>query len=260
MPKARAQTITAIHDQICTATLQWSSDWQRYGLATYVTRHGVAHLLVRGRTADAEQCLLELHFMAAFANSHETIVEPLMAWRLVGLDRARKGYVIAMQGLPALGVEAELLNAWRGWSLLRAAGLYSAAFPLAEWTLERRQLVLGAAHASTLESLSYLALLHKDQGRNDAAEPLYHRSLEASEQVSCADNPSTRKLLNQLAYLYYLEDRYAEAEPLFLRALDGQQRALGAEHSGTLSTLNDLSLLYKAQERYDEAESIICGC
>ena len=97
MPKARRQTITAIQEQLCTATLEWSPEWEDHGLGAYVIRHGVAHLLGQGRSDAAEARMLDFFFMAAFADSHETVVEPLMAWRLLGLDRAREGFERVVQ-------------------------------------------------------------------------------------------------------------------------------------------------------------------
>ena len=84
MSQARSQTITAIQDQLCTATLEWSPEWEDHGLGAYVTRHGVAHLLGQGRRDAAEARMLDFFFMAAFADSHQTVIEPLTAWRLWG--------------------------------------------------------------------------------------------------------------------------------------------------------------------------------
>ena len=100
MPKVRTATTVAIADELCTATLEWSLETSPPALGGYLTKHGVAHLLSQGRRLDAEKRMLDLPFMAFFARSYETVIEPLMAWRLVGVDRARQQFVDAAAALP----------------------------------------------------------------------------------------------------------------------------------------------------------------
>ena len=88
MPRIRPTTTTAAHNRFGDATLAWTRANEQGALHAYTTKHGVAHLLWTGRKDDAEQRMLDLHFMAAFADAWETMVEPLAAWRLEAISRS----------------------------------------------------------------------------------------------------------------------------------------------------------------------------
>ena len=84
MAQVRQTTVAAAHAKLGDATLAWTADEQESALTVYVVKHGVAHLLWSERNDQAEARMLDLHFMAAFADSWPTVVQSLGAWRAVG--------------------------------------------------------------------------------------------------------------------------------------------------------------------------------
>jgi hypothetical protein len=92
MTRLRPTTLARLHRDLGDRTVAWAPVDQPTTLDAYLVRHGVAHLFALGRRDEAEARLLDLPYMAAFAKAYDTFVEPLKAWRAVGLDRARVGY------------------------------------------------------------------------------------------------------------------------------------------------------------------------
>ena len=86
MPKFRNQTTEKIIELLCQVTLEWGPTTKMFSLNTYVLKYGVSHLLARGRDKEAENRMLNLHFMVGYTKSHDTVVVPLMAWRYLGLE------------------------------------------------------------------------------------------------------------------------------------------------------------------------------
>ncbi len=84
MPKIRKKTIDVLERHITDRILSWTHRSKKNSLNKYVLKNGVAHLLAQGRMSDAENRILDLHFMSGFINSWEVIIEPLTAWRLLG--------------------------------------------------------------------------------------------------------------------------------------------------------------------------------
>ena len=102
MPRLRPTTIARLHNRFGDTALAWTPDAGQDSLRDYIEQHGVAHLLTDDRRDDAEQRMLDLHFMAAFADAWPTVVEPLAAWRTVGLESARDGFARLAAELPAV--------------------------------------------------------------------------------------------------------------------------------------------------------------
>ena len=135
-------------------------------------------------------------------------------------------------------------------------GEYAAA----ELHLERarllRQRELGEEHTDTLASMNNLAILYRDQGRNDEAEPLQVRTLQIQKRVLGEEHQETLRSMINVAILYWRQGRYDDAEPLYLKTLEIQKRVLGEAHPDTLNAMNNLALLYDSQGRYDNAEPL----
>ncbi len=119
--------------------------------------------------------------------------------------------------------------------------------------LQLREMVLGAEHVDTADSLTNLAALHKSQGKNELAEPLYMRALEILEKVLGIDHPDIIAPLNNLAVMYKDQDKYEQAEPLYLKALKIKEKVLGAQHPDTAPSLLNLAHLFWLQGKYEEA-------
>ena len=163
MPRLRQPTRDGLSDAFCQATMAWRPEAPEGALKAYLERHGVAHLLGRGRKDDAEARMLTIAFMAAYADAWETVVEPLTAWRMIGLERCEAGYLRIAQGLdPEETPEPTTLNATDTLSsFLGDAGLYHAAAPFAERVLKARERTLGEEPPATLASLNNLASLYE---------------------------------------------------------------------------------------------------
>jgi tetratricopeptide (TPR) repeat protein len=120
--------------------------------------------------------------------------------------------------------------------------------------LQLREIVLGAEHSDTANSLTNLAALHKSQGKYEQAEPLYLRALEILEKVLGTEHPDTIPPMNNLAIMYKDQDKYEQAEPLYLRALEVKEKVLGAKHPDTAPSLLNLAYLFWLQGKYEDAE------
>ncbi|MGG6295455.1 tetratricopeptide repeat protein [Leptolyngbya sp. AN02str] len=153
-------------------------------------------------------------------------------------------------------VLAEVRQLNRQVVVLKQAGRYADAIPLAERLLSIYEQVLGGNHPDVTTSLNDLALLYQDQGNYIQAEPLFQRSLTIREQALGADHPHVASSLNNLASLYQYQGNYAQAEPLYRRALSIWEQVLGADHPHVAFGLNNLASLYIEQGNYTQAEPL----
>ena len=215
MAQVRQTTVAAAHAKLGDATLAWTADEQESALKDYVVKHGVAHLLWSERNDQAEARMLDLHFMAAFADSWPTVVEPLAAWRIVGLERAREGFAEVANELPAVekGTEALADVCDEVSSFLRIAGLYDAALPLASWSLNIFERTFGVEHANTIIAVHNLALLFEHLGRYDRAESLAVKCLEIRRRTLATEHPSTLSSLALLGFIYESQGHMTSQNP-----------------------------------------------
>ena len=125
MATTRGSSIAVRHGTLADAALRWTPD-ARDATTAYALKWGAAHLLALGRREEAEGRLLDVGFFAAMLNAFPTFVLPLKHWRVLGLERARAGYVRTAEGLganafvtPVSGIPEGL--AWVGgwWSRLQ---------------------------------------------------------------------------------------------------------------------------------------------
>jgi tetratricopeptide (TPR) repeat protein len=100
--------------------------------------------------------------------------------------------------------------------------------------LQGYEKALGAEHTSTLDAVTCLGILYRDQGKLAEAEEMYMRALQGHENALGAETVATyRPALNTVAnlgYLYRDQAKLAEAEFMFSRALVGFQTTLGPSH------------------------------
>ena len=146
MPRIRVTTASDLHDQLGDSTLSWMPSDCPNALDHYTSKYGMTHLLWTNRKGDAENRMLDLPFMAAFAAAWPTVVEPLAAWRLLGLDRAHEGYgqVAAMLPSPDATMEGESHSVQAVAEFLSSAGIYPPGMKLvASWFSQRRGLAIG---------------------------------------------------------------------------------------------------------------------
>ena len=256
MSQIRSHHLNTLHQFFASETLAWSprGPGRSNALVRYIEQHGIAHLLYLEQPTQAEQRMLDCNFMAAYIQTWRTFVEPWTAWRVIGVEKARSGFLELTKSLQNSPVEDDAVSTIS--RFLADVGLYQSGTIFAEWLLERRENTLGMEHLETLNSVGNLALLYESQGRYAEAETLYLRDLEASERTLGMEHPDTLSAVDSLAGLYESQGRYAEAEMLYLRALEASERILGVEHPDTLVSVGNLALLYDSQERYAEAEPL----
>jgi tetratricopeptide (TPR) repeat protein len=228
------------------AALEWTPEMPMGACRAYLEKHGIAHLVTSGRLGPAEDRMLDLPFMSAFVTAWDTAVQPLAAWRIVGLDEARRGYETLCDALPppteATTDTAD--SARQLTSFLKQAGLYAAGIAIAEWTRHAREHLLGADHPETFSAYGQLGELHEALGRHDDAEPLYEYALEGLERRCGPAHPETLRSLNGLAMVHESRGRYASAERLFARALEVRSQVLGDLHPETIVSMNNLACLH----------------
>jgi hypothetical protein len=83
-------------------------------------------------------------------------------------------------------------------------------------------------------TLSVLADICRDQGKQDEAEGLYGRSLTALEREFGADHPDVTIPLLGWGRLHMARGNHAAADPLLQRVLTIRERVLGVDHPETV--------------------------
>lgn len=155
MPRLRQPTRHGLSDAFCQATMAWTPEAPEGALKAYLERHGVAHLLGRGRKDDAEARMLTIAFMAACLDTFTDWLEPARYWRVVGFDKADSGYTETIEGWSERAERAETSDpeAQRGMDtqtrervvqterisrFLKDAGRPVPAFVMQRWAYEER--------------------------------------------------------------------------------------------------------------------------
>ncbi len=232
MPRARSHTIDGFHDAYGEATLAWTPEHGDSSLGRYLVKHGVAHLLWTGRKDDAEEHMLDLHFMAEFADAWETLVEPLGAWRVVGLDRARAGYERVGQelGPPQQGDEPLAQAAGSVSNSLECFGLLQEASNLATWSMHVLERILGEEHPDVATSYGNIASVHDSLGDYPLALQFYEKSLAIRLKVLSEEHPDVASSYGNIGIVHYSLGDYPLALESYEKGLAIQLKVLGEEH------------------------------
>jgi tetratricopeptide (TPR) repeat protein len=160
------------------------------------------------------------------------------------------GRILLPQGIEQLqaGVLQEL-GAYRHYVL----GASSQARPLFESALALRERTLGSEHRSTCVSMSYLAILLKDQGDFTAARALFDRVLTITEKMQGSEDPDTAAALNNLGSLLHAQGDLAGARPYYERALVIYEKVRGPQHLDTSMSLNNVGGLLLTMGEFADA-------
>ncbi len=94
-------------------------------------------------------------------------------------------------------------------------GVYVEAEIFFKKALDLNRSFFGEEHLEVASSLNNLAVLYKDQGRNDEAELFCREALEMSKKLLGDEHPFVAECLNNLAELYGSQGRYDEVESLW---------------------------------------------
>ena len=103
-------------------------------------------------------------------------------------------------------------------------GRYASAYREVSEAYNINRKVLGELVTTTLNSLSLLALVLRDQGKYEAAEEMNRRALEGREKVLGIEHPFTLSGVNNLASVLRDQGKYRAAEEMNRRALEGSLR------------------------------------
>ncbi len=290
MPRFSPQTTLDAHRALGRTCVTWTPDAPPSSAKAYVERRGIAHLLLVKEHEAARTRMADIPFMAAFAEAWDTVVQPLAAWRTVGLesveaallvnagDRSRTDWydtaamtTVAdfLEGAGCLGAahtlavqveratpidEPEALVR----AMLRVAALEEqSGLPGGRESLTRALAfaddVLGADHPATGLAVTYAAQAALRDEDLDAAESLILRDLAATTSAYGADDLQTATVRSHLAALYRRQGRMDEALVLADAVLEAREQALGAEHPSTLVAVNNLALLYRGEDERERA-------
>lgn len=217
MPRLRQSTVQRLHETFSAVTLVWRPDDGAGSLADYAVKQGVFHLLAMDETDAAETRMLDVHYMAAFANAWPTVVEPLGAWRVVGTQVMLEGIATQAESMPQV-YRTELSRVCR---MIREASLHGTAHGIAA---HASLATIGAASKDIAFTISsgreYGEALLMGGRLDDARDVLSHRlSLQkASEPDSML---AMAKTLNELAVLEFKSGNLPSAKLLMTEAISG---------------------------------------
>ena len=199
--------------------------------------------------------MLDLYFMAAFADAWPTVVEPLSAWRVLGLKRAEEGYTRAADQSLLLSVPDAQVAANVG-EFLQKAGLYEAATCL---TLKARDLLnelIGPHDRRTLmTSASYIGLL-SDRGMYREAIGPAREHLKQMQKTLRFDDIEIATGMGMLAILLGRVGECEEAEDFYRIDLEFCKKHLDAKHPYTLNALSNFAQFLTGKQRFSEAEPL----
>lgn len=234
------------------------TSWQAVVATRQRNRAMDAEQLAEGRRVEAERNAAIAQEVNAFLNGDLlAAAQPGKQGRdvtvLSVLDKAAKAVEDRFLNEPL--VEASIRNTL-GNSYL-SLGVYKAAEPQLARALEQRLAHLGEEHLDTIESLTNLATLYRQQDRLDEAESLNARAVAVGRRVLGEDHPRTLIAMNSLASLYADRRRHDLAEPLYTKVLEGRLRTLGGDHPHTLNALNNLAAVYCMQGEFAKAEPLL---
>ncbi|PVH91835.1 hypothetical protein DM02DRAFT_722282 [Periconia macrospinosa] len=104
-----------------------------------------------------------------------------------------------------------------------------------------REMILGAEHRDTLNSLNRVGTVLDRQGQYSKACAVHQRALEAKKRVLGYSHPDTLTNIANLASTYRNRGRWEEAEALFVQVMETIKTKLGDNHPDTLTSMKNLA-------------------
>jgi len=105
--------------------------------------------------------------------------------------------------------------------------------------------------------LNSLAVLARNEGRDDDAERFYRESIDARTAIDSRPNPDVAASLANLGRLLVAQDRLEEAEPILRRSVEMHRGFFGGDHYAPALPILTLAELASKQGRHAEAISMI---
>ena len=118
--------------------------------------------------------------------------------------------------------------------------LYRTAAVWNEHLWEKKKIIFGEEHSSTLTSMANLAATYWNQGRWKEAEELQVRVMETMKKVLREEHPDTLTSMKNLAFTLKYQSRDAQPISLMRRYCKLQMQVLGPGHPHTEALLDAL--------------------
>jgi len=115
--------------------------------------------------------------------------------------------------------------------------------------------VLGPAHFTTLEALTWTATIARDRGHYTEAKARYEQVLAIYECRPSIKQEVMAACLDNVAAIYYLEGQFERAVALHQRTLVLLQQSLSEDHPNVAHCLTNLADTYTELEQFERAEA-----
>lgn len=266
MARFRTETIRSRHDLLGNAipVVTAASDADAPVLAGYVARHAVGHLLLNRRVEDAERAMLDVPFMAAFCDAWPDVVEPLAAWRVIGLDRARHGYGAIADALPQpmVATKEDIAQISTIQHFLDHAGITRCSHALGAWCLKVATVKPGSMDLGDAMRNQAISLFRS--GEPNEAHRLLQAALDHFTRKLGPQDEQTLSIAGDLGVASSEVGAHDAALVLLESTLTTAKTFLGSGHEVTLKALNNLSALHHREgnlldaKKYADAARVAC--
>jgi hypothetical protein len=142
--------------------------------------------------------------------------------------------------------------------MYRAYGRTAEAFALFEQVRERRTMLLGASHPSTLRVLTELAFGYRDDGQLDKALPLAEQLAAGLERLQFAHVEAAR-MIDAVCSCHEGLGQYDRAEVWRRKYLAVVREKDGPGSAQYAQQLGELGANLLKQQRYADAETVLRG-
>lgn len=260
MPKVRQEFIHIAQSLFGDMTLTWTLDREETALDEYIEKHGVFHLLQQQRKDEAEQRLLDLYFASAFSDAWETTIEPLAAWRLIGLEKAEVGYLdmandiascLSKKSTPKNDIEV-----LQGVAIYcHGMGIYTPAESIFEYALKLSQKWYPETDETIRNCLYQLSDAKLVSGKYQEAQQYIERDIALSIQYAGLEDKST--ISSRLLWINILiyQGRYSDCLNPALELLATIEKVCDSEDDLFGEIFHSLGMVMMELDRLDEAEN-----
>lgn len=139
---------------------------------------------------------------------------------------------------------------------LRNLGDLPAAEKLQRQVIELATEKLGTDHATTLSSITNLAIVLHDAGRVEEAKALYQQVVDTRKRVLGNNHPSTLMALGNLATAYFDLGDIQGAEKVLAESLEIRKVVSGPDHPDTILHMSNLAVVREKLGHVEEADKL----
>ncbi|HLO40837.1 MAG TPA: serine/threonine-protein kinase [Phycisphaerales bacterium] len=139
---------------------------------------------------------------------------------------------------------------------LRNLGDLPASEKLQRQVIEEATQRLGPEHATTLSSITNLAIVLHDAGRVEEARELYQKVVDTRRRVLGSNHPATLMALGNLATAYFDLGDIKSAEKVLAESLDIRKAVSGPDHPDTILLMSNLAVVREKLGNVEEAGNL----